>query len=225
MPKIHRIFPAALPVLIVLLAPDRALAAPNVCTLHLTGPCPGGNCVLSADVNGDGVVDAEDLGMVVRDWGTAASGTTADVNHDGVVGCFDRAFVLGNWGLCAEAGADLTGDGVVDCRDVKALLTGYGNCFVDANQNGKWDAGDPSFDVDNSGLVTWHDVALVACLFGPAGTAYLNVDFNGDGRVDVEDQQIVAAHLNQKCPFDLDQDGGVGMSDIQVLMEKWGGLQ
>ncbi len=224
-PKIQ-MFPAALPVLIVLFAPTCALAAPTVCTLKLTGPdCPGGHCVLSADVNGDGVVDAADLGLVVKDWGSAAPGMAADVNHDGVVGCFDRAFVLGHWGSCAEAGADLSGDGVIDCRDLVALLAGYGNCFIDANLNGKWDARDPGLDVDNSGVVTLHDVALVACFFGPAGTGYPNVDFDGNGTVDLEDQQIVAAHLNQKCPFDLDQDGLVGLSDVQVLIERWGGLQ
>ena len=224
MPKIRLIFPAAFLVLIVLLAPDRALAEPTVCTLHLTGNCPGGNCVLSADVNGDGVVDDEDLESVLGAWGPAASHTAADVNHDGEVGCFDRAFVLGNWGPCAEAGADLTGDGGVDCRDVIAMLTGYGDCFSDANGNGKWDAGDPSFDVDNSGLVTQHDVHLVACFFGPAVTGYPNVDFDGNGRVELKDQQIVAAHLNQKCLFDLDQNGQIELSDVQVLIEKWGGF-
>ena len=167
MPKIRLIFPAVFPVLIVLLAPDRALAAPPVCTLHLTGPsCPGGNCVLSADVNGDGVVDEEDLEIVLGAWGPAVSNTAADVNHDGKVGCFDRIFVLGNWGPCAEAGADLTGDGMVDCRDVIAMLSGYGDCFIDANEDGKWGAGDPSLDVDNSGLVTQQDVYLVACFSG-----------------------------------------------------------
>lgn len=222
MPKIHWISPAAFLALIVLLAPDRALAAPKVCTLHLPGPCPGGRCAVTADINEDGSVDNGDLEIVLAAWGPATADTAADVNHDGKVGCFDRGFVLGNWGSCPEVDPDLTGDEIVDCRDLDALIHAFGDCSIDVNQNGIWDAEDPSLDVDNNGLVTLNDVELVACFFGLAGSGP-HLDFDGNGRVGPEDQQIVAAHLNQECRFDLDQSGGVDPMDVHVVIERWGG--
>jgi hypothetical protein len=51
--------------------------------------------VLPGDVNGDGVVDGEDLGLVLGAWGTADP--AADLNADGVVDGADLGVVLGGW--------------------------------------------------------------------------------------------------------------------------------
>ncbi len=62
-------------------------------------PCP-------ADTNGDGAVDAADLGAVLGAWGTDGSGggggngATADIDGDGTVAASDLALLLGAWGMC-----------------------------------------------------------------------------------------------------------------------------
>ena len=53
-------------------------------------PCLG-------DVNGDGVVNGADLGILLGQWGT---GGTADLNADGVVNGADLGLMLGAWGEC-----------------------------------------------------------------------------------------------------------------------------
>ncbi|MHC4990895.1 MAG: hypothetical protein ACYTJ0_17330 [Planctomycetota bacterium] len=55
-------------------------------------PCP-------ANVNGDNVVDVDDLIEVVLDWGCEGD-CAADVNADGVVGVDDVVEVILDWGPC-----------------------------------------------------------------------------------------------------------------------------
>jgi hypothetical protein len=50
-------------------------------------------------MNGDDVVDAADLGMLLGSWGPC-DGCTADMNGDGQVDATDLASLLGNWGPC-----------------------------------------------------------------------------------------------------------------------------
>ncbi len=47
------------------------------------------------DINGDGVVDATDLAILLAQWGGPGS---ADIDHSGVVDGNDLATLLGNWG-------------------------------------------------------------------------------------------------------------------------------
>lgn len=47
------------------------------------------------DLDGDGVVNASDLAIVLSNWGGAKAG---DVNDDGIVDASDIALVLSNWG-------------------------------------------------------------------------------------------------------------------------------
>ncbi len=55
-------------------------------------PCP-------ADLDGDNMVTAADLAMLLGSWG-ACPGCPADFNDDGLVDAFDLATLLGNWGEC-----------------------------------------------------------------------------------------------------------------------------
>ncbi|MFM7051306.1 MAG: hypothetical protein ACKOYN_04120, partial [Planctomycetota bacterium] len=48
-----------------------------------------------ADLNGDGVVDAQDLAVVLGAWGTAGPG---DLDGNGVVDAADLTLLLGAWG-------------------------------------------------------------------------------------------------------------------------------
>lgn len=49
-----------------------------------------------ADVNGDGIVDINDMNMVLAQWGTF--GPEADLNEDGIVDINDLNTVLAGWG-------------------------------------------------------------------------------------------------------------------------------
>ncbi len=51
----------------------------------------------AADLNGDGVVDGLDLGVLLASWGPCA-GCAADINGDGTVDSFDLAVLLAAWG-------------------------------------------------------------------------------------------------------------------------------
>lgn len=55
------------------------------------GPPPAST---PGDVNGDGLVDAADLGQLLSEWGTAG---TADFNDDGVVDAVDLGVLLSAW--------------------------------------------------------------------------------------------------------------------------------
>ncbi len=54
------------------------------------------------DLNGNSVVDATDLAMLLGAWGPNP-GHPADLNSDGVVNAFDLASLLANWGPCPIA--------------------------------------------------------------------------------------------------------------------------
>ncbi|MEE9212068.1 MAG: hypothetical protein V3U29_05385 [Phycisphaeraceae bacterium] len=51
------------------------------------------------DLNGNGVVNPQDLAILLGAWGDC-EGCEADLNGDGVVGPFDLALLLGEWGPC-----------------------------------------------------------------------------------------------------------------------------
>lgn len=55
-------------------------------------PCP-------EDLDGDGVVGASDLAILLGAWGSVAS--PADLDGNGAVGASDLALLLGAWGTCA----------------------------------------------------------------------------------------------------------------------------
>lgn len=57
--------------------------------------CPQGVSPGPGDVNGDGVVDGADLGVLLGNWGDSGAG---DLNHDGVVDGADLGILLGGFG-------------------------------------------------------------------------------------------------------------------------------
>lgn len=50
------------------------------------------------DLNGDGVVNGSDLGLLLGNWGCVGSDCTGDLNGDGVVDGADLGMLLGGWG-------------------------------------------------------------------------------------------------------------------------------
>jgi hypothetical protein len=58
-----------------------------------------------ADVNNDGLIDAQDLGLLLAFWGEDGvneNGWDPDLNDDGVVDAGDLGVLLGFWGECTE---------------------------------------------------------------------------------------------------------------------------
>jgi len=68
---------------------DDATRTWTVVTLSLGAPTP--------DLNGDGVVDGADLGILLQSWGTCPA-CPADLNEDGVVDGADLGILLQSWG-------------------------------------------------------------------------------------------------------------------------------
>jgi hypothetical protein len=65
-----------------------------------TGAVPAANLlhggsVPTGDLNGDGIINSIDLGILLNAWG--ASGSSADLNGNGIVDSADIAVLLSNW--------------------------------------------------------------------------------------------------------------------------------
>ena len=156
-----------------------------------------------ADKNGDGVVGASDLTLLLAAWG--GSDPDCDFNADGLVGCFDLEYLIGNWGPCPTCLGDLDQDGLVGINDLNILLSNAGNdCRMDLNQNG-------TVDPD--------DVDAFLCLFGTPGPLG---DFDGNGGVGASDLTIMLAAVGRDCRGDLNQDGVIDKSDVNILTTNWG---
>ncbi len=61
--------------------------------LDVCESCPG-------DVDGSGDVGADDLLIVLAEWGPCASGCDGDIDGSGHVGVDDLLTIVGNWGSC-----------------------------------------------------------------------------------------------------------------------------
>ncbi len=123
---------------------------------------------LSADINGDLVIDQKDVCKLVID----ILGTTfGDVNLDGVVNAADRAIAVANQGLAGGwAQGDMDGNGTVDARDLQ-IIDGTFNPCCPADFDGDtfltgddfdayvaaFELGDISTDFDGDGFVTGDD--------------------------------------------------------------------
>ena len=66
---------------------------PDFVTVAVEGPASGGT--LPGDLNGDGVVNGEDLTIILAAWGS--TDPQYDLDGDGVVGGGDLTIVLGDW--------------------------------------------------------------------------------------------------------------------------------
>ena len=58
-----------------------------------------GDAALVGDLNHDGIVNAEDLGLLIAAWGPCGRGVPcpADLNEDGIVDAADLGFLFANW--------------------------------------------------------------------------------------------------------------------------------
>jgi len=103
------------------------------------------------DVNLDGVVDGSDAAIVNANLGNPGGWADGDVNLDGVVDADDAAIIAaGGVNLCCPA--DLNGDGTVGSADLALLLGSWG--------------GSGASDLDGSGMVGSADLALLLGSWG-----------------------------------------------------------
>ena len=106
-----------------------------------------------ADLNSDGQVNAQDIAILLGNFGGTGVG---DINADGAVGAQDLAALLSAFGPCAAAvpcPADLNGDGQVNAEDLAILLRNFGGTGVG--------------DINGDGAVGAQDLAALLNAFGP----------------------------------------------------------
>ena len=84
-----------------------------------TPPC-------SADLDWDGSVSGNDLGLLLGSWGHVVAAPTPDIDGNGIVDSQDMGALLGGWGSAGPG--DLDGDGTVGARDLSAILLAWGGC-------------------------------------------------------------------------------------------------
>ena len=52
---------------------------------------------VTGDVNGDGIVNSQDLALISSNWLASGTGKSGDANNDGIVNSQDLALVSANW--------------------------------------------------------------------------------------------------------------------------------
>ena len=82
--------------------PDTGVGAPPIVDLG-TFEFQGDATNCDADLDGDRIVGASDLAMLLSSWGTTGGKSgppAADLDGDGIVGAGDLALLLSAWGVC-----------------------------------------------------------------------------------------------------------------------------
>jgi len=136
---------------------------------------------LSCDMNGDLVIDQDDVCVIVLDILETQFG---DVNLDGVVDSADSGIAGMNVGMPGGwADGDMNGDGVVDMTDLD-IIAGLidpcaADCIGDLDGSGMvgsgdlgvllaaWGSSNPIADLDGSGTVGSGDLGILLAAWGP----------------------------------------------------------
>jgi len=91
--------------------------------LQFDGLSPGEHVISVSATDSDGMVDSDTVKITVL--ARPSSPGNPDLNGDGVVNGADLGLLLFSWGPCPGCQADLNGDGVVDGADLGALLAAW----------------------------------------------------------------------------------------------------
>jgi hypothetical protein len=124
----------------------------------LNGSGAGCTANCPADLNVDGVVNGDDLGILLGLWGICTSSSCiGDLNDDGVVNGDDLGSLLASWGRCNRScQGDLNANGSVNGSDLGILLGLWG------------ELSSPSpADIDQDGFVDGADLGALLNLWGP----------------------------------------------------------
>ncbi len=166
------------------------------------------------DLDGDGVTDVA-IGAYLDDTGGTDRGAVyvlflkpaalvGDVNHDGLVNIFDVNLISAHWGESGPLG-DANQDGIVDIFDVN---------LVSANWTTSGGGGGASGPGESEGPYAPAPAAAV-----DAGAAENPTEDNSA----IESQPRLAADQGSPVPGDLNLDGLVEATGIEVVSANWNG--
>ena len=177
-----------------------------------------------ADMNGDGRLNADDAGRIMR----KAEGLLGDVNGDNKASAGDSDLVLRatekltTFSSSQTKLADIDCDGSVTVRDARLILikTRSGNSIVKGYRYG---------DVNKDGKLTGSDVELI--LKATVKLAKLDAmqmklsDVNIDGRVTIEDARIISNIISNSElstykyeKGDINKDGIITEEDTDLIL-------
>ena len=77
-------------------------------------------------VEGNGITDG--LTVVVTSFTADPISCSADINGDGAVDAADLSLLLANWSCTQKCAGDVNGDGSIDAADLSELLVAWGPC-------------------------------------------------------------------------------------------------
>jgi len=77
-------------------------------------------------VEGNGITDG--LAVVVSSFTADPITCSADINGDGAVNAADLSLLLVNWSCTQKCAVDVNGDGSIDAADLSELLVAWGPC-------------------------------------------------------------------------------------------------
>jgi hypothetical protein len=164
---------------------------------------------LLGDVNGDNIVNIEDVSEVLAAFGRNGA---ADMNGDGVVGNFEVRVVNARFGMTAgqQIPGDVDGNFIVDDYDVRLIRAAGGTTLA-------------QFDVDGNGKVDGRDSEIASDNFATIAGDALVADVNGDWVVNDSDLGLVDATWGSEyAQADLNGNGLVGSGDLSMLLGAWG---
>lgn len=150
---------------------------------------------LSADINGDLVIDQADACSLISDILETVVG---DVNLDGIKDATDRAVIAANQGLPGGwAAGDTNGDGQINATDL-AIFDGSATspCAIAPPCNCTRGQGDANGDCDINGA----DLSVLLGQFGTSVTPNTGADFNGSGAVNGADLSVLLANFGCNTP-------------------------
>src|SRR5436190_2844251 len=169
------------------------------------------------DLNGDGSVTTADDTIFSRDYGKNGF-APSDFNQDQSVDKVDLLNIGNHWrtSVTAHTNGDANGNGYVDRHDIDVL---------DANWRYKrWTTSNPDTgDFNSDGVVDGTDYdafALESAAHNScSGPSWCNgKDLNTDGAVNAADLLIFFNHWAPYSPADINEDGKVDNTDLEVLL-------
>ncbi len=161
-----------------------------------------------------------------------------DVNGDAVVNTDDLAALLGGYGPCRRCEEDLNGDGAVDSEDLDVLMDNWGNCPADTfsdtptEEKQRSAAGLKSSGPEDDGGARDSDPLRGDCTMIIHGYG----DIDADGDVDAADLATMLGNWGEcpdvnDCPSNLVDRVGVGCHpedignvsglDLAMLLGNW----
>jgi hypothetical protein len=201
-----------------------AVAATGIAALTIASPAAYAGDPCDADVNGDNIVDFEDLLEVLADWGPCP-GCPTDIDGDDIVGLPDLLQVLSNWlqTCLVVVPEELAGNSLADYPDFtpRAVFNVGETIYVAVDPSSHpgtiGQTGDVYIVADKTAAQWDADPSLTAVAGGPQ-----SVTFPG-GSLDANVTALTAAPsgaggtdpwLAYDMVIDFDGDGELGAGDL-----------